>query len=106
MAKVMMNLVNEMLIQIFSAMAQSELKRKQKRQREGYEQLKKRGEWDKVGRPRAMDFEEFKKAYRKVEKGALTTTELMRELKLNEGTYYRYQRRLRKENEEKKKNEH
>lgn len=98
MAQAMLKLVNDLLIQIFSSMAKSELDRKQKRQREGYEQLKKRGEWDKLGRPHAMNFADFKKAYKKVESGQCTTTELMRELKMSESTYYRYQKQYMNEN--------
>ena len=36
-------------------MAQVEIEKREKRQREGIEQKKARGEWDDYGRPRVMD---------------------------------------------------
>ena len=87
MAKMILNCINEMLISFYDCLARSELERKKKRQREGYEALKKRGEWDKLGRPRKMSKEEFAQAYQKVIQGDLKTTELMKELGLKENTY-------------------
>lgn len=65
---------------------------RKKRQREGYEALKKRGEWDKLGRPRKMSKEQFALEYQRVLNGELRTTELMKQLCLTENTYYRYVR--------------
>lgn len=96
MAKMILNCINEMLISFYDCLARSELERKKKRQREGYEALKKRGEWDKLGRPRKMSKEEFAQAYQKVIQGDLKTTELMKELGLKENTYYRYVREYRR----------
>ena len=56
--------------------------KKQKRQKEGYEALKARGEWDKLGRPAAIDYKKFCKEYEKVESGKKKPFELMKELKL------------------------
>lgn len=92
MAKMILNCINEMLISFYDCLARTELERKKKRQREGYEELRKRGEWDKLGRPRKMSKEEFAAAYKAVEDGELKTTELMRKLNLKENTYYRYVR--------------
>lgn len=92
MAKIILNCINDMLISFYDCLAKSELERKKKRQREGYEELKRRGEWEKLGRPRKMSKEEFANAYKMVENGELKTTELMRKLNLKENTYYRYVR--------------
>ena len=81
-----------MLISFYDCLARSELERKKKRQKEGYDALKKRGEWDKIGRPRKMSKEAFGIEYQKVINGALTTTELMRSLGLNKDSYFRYVR--------------
>lgn len=92
MAKMILNCINEMLISFYDCLARTELERKKKRQREGYDELRKRGEWGKLGRPRKMTKEQFAEAYKTVEKGEIKTTELMRQLKLTENTYYRYVR--------------
>lgn len=95
MAKMILNCINEMLISFYDCLARSELERKKKRQREGYEELRKRGEWDKLGRPRKMSKEEFAEAYSAVLNGEMKTTELMKKLKLKENTYYRYVKEYR-----------
>lgn len=96
MARMIMACINDMLISFFDCLARTELEIKKKRQREGYEALKNRGEWDKLGRPRKMSKEEFARAYKRVECGDIRTSELLRELGLNKDTYYRYVREYRK----------
>lgn len=100
MAKMMMETVNNMMIELYASMAEAEMHKKQKRQKEGYEALKARGEWDKLGRPAAIDYKKFCKEYEKVESGKKKPFELMRELKLNQSTYYRYRKRYLKEHKE------
>lgn len=102
MARMIMGCINDMLISFYDCLARTELSRKKKRQLEGYEQLRARGEWDKVGRPRVMPLDEFAKQYARVEKGELKTTELMRELGMKEDTYYRYVRNVRENKNGKK----
>lgn len=102
MARMIMGCINDMLISFYDCLARTELSRKKKRQLEGYEQLRARGEWDKVGRPRVMPLDEFAKQYVRVEKGELKTTELMRELGMKEDTYYRYVRNVRENKNDKK----
>ena len=59
MAQMLMETVNNMLIELYAAMAQSEIEKKEKRQREGIEPKKSRGEWENYGRPRKMKQVEF-----------------------------------------------
>ena len=92
MARTILSCINDMLISFYDCLARSELDRKKKRQREGYEELKKRGEWSKLGRPRLMSQEDFAAAYQSVIKGELRTSDLQKKLKLPENTYYRYVR--------------
>jgi len=103
MAKMIFNCINDMLISFYDCLARSELERKKKRQREGYEALKKRGEWDKLGRPRKMSKEQFALEYQRVLNGELRTTELMKQLCLTENTYYRYVREYKGSLSEKEK---
>lgn len=100
MATSIMSFINETLIAFYDCIARSEYARKKKRQEEGYEALKKRGEWYKLGRPRVMQQKEFDKQYIRVVNKELTTTELMRELKMKEDTYFRYVRKYRQTHQE------
>jgi DNA invertase Pin-like site-specific DNA recombinase len=51
MAQMIMETINNMLIELYAAMAQAEIEKKEKRQREGIQAKKVRGEWDEYGRP-------------------------------------------------------
>ena len=102
MARMILTCINDMLISFYDCLARSELARKKKRQKEGYEELKKRGEWSKLGRPRAMSAAAFAAAYESVINGELKTSELQRKLGLSENTYYRYVRECRKKREDEK----
>lgn len=103
-AEMLMETINNMLLEMFASLAQAELEKREKRQKEGIEAMKVRGEWDKYGRPRVMGLEEFKKEYVKVEMGLVKPFELMRSLGLSKGTYYRYIEEL-KEAERKERGE-
>jgi DNA invertase Pin-like site-specific DNA recombinase len=90
MAKMMMETINNMLIEMYASFAQAELEKKEKRQREGIVAKKARGEWDDYGRPRALDFDKFSKEYERVLQGAIKPTECMKLLGMTKPTYYRY----------------
>lgn len=49
MARMMLETINNMMIELYASMAQAEIEKKEKRQREGIEQKKARGEWDDYG---------------------------------------------------------
>lgn len=80
MARMLMETINNMLIELYAAMAQAEIEKKEKRQREGIDAKKNRGEWDDYGRPAIMSQEEFAKQYKKVLSGELRPFELMKQL--------------------------
>jgi len=96
MAEMIMTCINHMLIEFYDCMARSELERKEKRQREGIEEMKQRGEWERYGRPRKMSREEFARQYQRVIDGEIGSLALQRELKLNRDTYFRYVREYKK----------
>lgn len=89
-AKLLMETIHNMLIEMFAVFAQAEIEKKEKRQREGIDAKKRRGEWDDYGRPRKVDFTVFKPEYEKVLRGELKPSELQRVLKIPATTYYRY----------------
>ena len=90
------NFINNMMIELYASMAQAEIEKKEKRQREGIEQKKARGEWDDYGRPRVMDLEEFATHYRLVQQGEKKPFELMKELGMTKPTFYRYKNQIEK----------
>jgi len=98
MAKMILTCINDMLISFYDLQARTELVRKQKRQREGIEAMKARGEWDRYGRPRKMSKDEFAKEYQRVVAGEIGSLALMRELGLHRDTYFRYVREYKKDN--------
>ena len=96
MAQMIMECINHMLIEFYDCLSRSELERKQKRQREGIEALKKNGNWEKYGRPRCMSQEKFEKEYINVVKKKIGSLELQRKLGLNRDTYFRYVREYKR----------
>lgn len=97
MYKTVVETINHMVIEIYSMQAQTELELKEKRQREGIEAMRSRGEWDRYGKPRKMGKEAFASQYERVLRGEIKTMELMRELGLNQNTFFRYIREYKKD---------
>lgn len=92
MAQMMMETINNMLIEMYASFAQSELQKKERRQKEGIAAKKARGEWDDYGRPRALDFDKFSKEYKRVVNGDIKPTECMKLIGITKSTYYRYKK--------------
>lgn len=96
LARMMMETINNMMIELYASMAQAEIEKKEKRQREGIEAKKARGEWEDYGRPRKMEFNEFIVHYELVQQGKKKPFELMKELGLSKPTFYRYKKQIEK----------
>lgn len=94
LAKLMLETINNMLIDMYATFAQAEMNKRVKRQIEGIQTMKDRGEWERYGRPKIMTLGHFEKEYEKVEKGQKKPFELMRELNLTRSTFYRYKKKL------------
>ena len=97
MARMVMETINNMLIELYATMAQAEIEKKEKRQQEGIQAKKERGEWDNYGRPAVMSLEEFTEHYQKVVSGEIRPFELMKQLGMSKSTYYRYVRKILRE---------
>lgn len=95
MARMLMETINNMLIELYAAMAQAEIEKKEKRQREGIDSKKARGEWDDYGRPHIMSIEDFSREYQKVLSGEMRPFELMKSLRMSKTTFYRYVRNMK-----------
>ena len=78
----MIETINNMMIELYASMAQAEMEKKEKRQKEGMEAKRLRGEWDEVGRPRAIEQEKFNQEFMRVVQKKVTPTQLQRELGL------------------------
>ena len=97
MARMMLETINNIRIELYASMAEAEMEKKEKRQREGIAAKKARGEWSDYGRPRVMALEEFAKRYQAVESGVKKPFELMKELGMTKATFYRYKGLMKKE---------
>lgn len=96
MARMVMETINNMLIELYATMAQAEIEKKEKRQQEGIQAKKERGEWENYGRPAVMLLEEFAKEYANVISGDVKPFELMKKLGMSKATYYRYVKNISK----------
>lgn len=92
LAQLMLSTINNMMIELYVSMAEAEMHKKEKRQREGLEELRKKGEWDKMGRPRKMSQVVFDYHYERVVNGEISPFKLMKELGLTKSTYYNYKK--------------
>ena len=90
MNRLVIETINKLVIEVYSMQAQAEIERKEKRQREGIEAMKARGEWHRYGRPRRLSVDAFAEQYSRVVRGEIGTLALMRELGINQRTYFRY----------------
>lgn len=98
LAAMMLDTINNLMIELYASMAEAEIEKKQKRQKEGIEQMKIRGEWDKYGRPRKVTEAEFDAVYRQVLDKTIRPVDAMRKLGISKATYYRYASEYRSRN--------
>lgn len=91
-ASMLLETVNNMLIELFACLSEAELTKKEKRQREGIQAMKDRGEWERYGRPCVMKQSDFNKAYDAVKNGSKGSFQLMRELGITKSSFYRYKK--------------
>ncbi|EKU77408.1 recombinase family protein [Veillonella seminalis] len=90
-AKIMLEMINNLLIEVFSTLAEAELKKIHKRQREGIQAAKEKGV--KFGRPATPITDEFVKLYNEWKNKKITATAAMNTLKLKPMTFYRLVKR-------------
>lgn len=95
MARLIMETINNMLIELYAAIAQAEIEKKEKRQKEGIEAKKVRGEWDDYGRPAVITVEEFEREYQKIIRGEIKPFQLMAQMGMSKATFYRYVKKIK-----------
>ena len=96
-AALLLETVNKMLIELFACLSEAELVKKEKRQREGIQAKKDRGEWENYGRPRLMKQKDFNKEYEAVKNGSKRSFQLLRELGISKSSFYRYKKEADKQ---------
>ena len=89
MAQMIMETINNMLIELYATMAQAEIEKKEKRQQEGIEAKKARGEWDKYGRPKAEKPGNWDEVITQWNNGEITAVKAMELLNVKKTTFYK-----------------
>jgi len=85
-------LVNNILIEVLSSMAQQERENIRRRQAEGIATAKKAGKY--LGRPKIKRPANWNEVYAKWKAGEITAVEAMKLTSLNRGTFYRFAKRV------------
>lgn len=89
MAKMIMETINNMLIELYATMAQAEIEKKEKRQREGIETKKARGEWADYGRPKAEKPSNWEEVITQWNNGEITAVKAMELTGTKKTTFYK-----------------
>ena len=89
MAKMIMETINNMLIELYATMAQAEIEKKEKRQQEGIEAKKARGEWEDYGRPKAQKPSNWEEVIAQWESGEITAVKAMELTGTKKTTFYK-----------------
>ena len=82
-AQLMVEAIQNMLLELYAAVAEIEWEKNKKRQREGIEAMKLRGEWELYGRPRKVDIQTFGIEYEKMLIGQTEKKEIISHLNMS-----------------------
>ncbi len=91
-----MEMINNLLIEVYSSLSEHELVEKERRQRAGIEEAKKRGVY-RGRKPIEIDDERFGELYGRWKSGAIRAKEFMDLMELKPNTFYRAVQRYEKE---------
>ena len=89
MAKMIMETINNMLIELYATMAQAEIEKKEKRQQEGIAAKKARGEWADYGRPKAQKPDNWEEVITQWQNGEITAVKAMELTGTKKTTFYK-----------------
>ena len=89
MAQMIMETINNMLIELYATMAQAEIEKKEKRQQEGIEAKKARGEWSDYGRPKAEKPSNWDEVIAQWNNGEITAVKAMELTGTKKTTFYK-----------------
>ena len=85
----MLETINNMMLELYASMAQAEIEKKEKRQREGLEAKKKRGEWEDYGRPSIEKPDNWDIVIAQWKEKEITAVEAMKRLGLKKTSFYK-----------------
>lgn len=85
----MLETINNMMLELYASMAQAEIEKKEKRQREGIEAKKKRGEWEDYGRPSIEKPDNWDIVIAQWKEKEITAVEAMKRLGLKKTIFYK-----------------
>ena len=89
MAAMLMETENNMLVELYASIAEAELLKKEKRQREGIQAMKDRGEWNRYGRPGLEKPENWDTVIAAWMAGEIQAVEAQRRLGMKPATFYK-----------------
>lgn len=89
MAKMVLETINHMLIELYATMAQAEIEKKEKRQREGIEAKKARGDWENYGRPKIKKPDNWDEVISMWKEKKITAIEAMRLTGIKKSSFYK-----------------
>lgn len=89
MAQMMLETISNMLIELYASMAQAEIEKKEKRQREGIAEKKARGEWDDYGRPNIKKPSNWDEVITEWKAGKITAVKAMEKLQMKKTSFYK-----------------
>ncbi len=95
MAQMIMETINHMLIELYATMAQAEIEKKEKRQREGIQAKKVRGEWDDYGRPHIEKPNNWDDVIARWKAGEITAVKAMKLTGVKKTTFYKLEKTLK-----------
>lgn len=85
----MLETINNMMLELYASMAQAEIEKKEKRQREGIQAKKERGEWDDYGRPSIGKPDNWDTVIKEWRNKEITAVEAMKRMSLKKTTFYK-----------------
>ena len=85
----MLETINNMMLELYASMAQAEIEKKEKQQREGIEAKKKRGEWEDYGRPSIEKPDNWDIVIAQWKEKEITAVEAMKRLGLKKTSFYK-----------------
>jgi len=85
----MLETINNMMLELYASMAQAEIEKKEKRQREGIKAKKDRGEWEDYGRPSIEKPDNWDAVIAQWEEKEITAVEAMKRLGLKKTSFYK-----------------
>ena len=85
----MLETINNMMLELYASMAQAEIEKKEKRQREGIKAKKERGEWEDYGRPSIEKPDNWDAVIAQWEGKEITAVEAMKRLGLKKTSFYK-----------------